>query len=188
MLDPKVLRTIDEMEAFQADRPDAWNVPRDEGFLLHGLALAAGAKRIVEVGTSYGFSGLFLASAARANGGTLETFDVDPAKHERARRAFEDAGLADVVRLHTGEATELLAKIDPGVDFAFVDATKSETFAYWRVMGPKLAPRCAVTLDNTRTHPAALADFVEMLQGRDDFTYVDLPIGHGLGLAVRRGA
>jgi predicted O-methyltransferase YrrM len=188
MLDAQVLHAIDELEAFQADRHDAWNVPREEGYLLHGLALAAGARRIVEVGTSYGFSGLFLASAARAGGGRLETFDTDPAKHERARRTFEDAGLSEVVRLHTGDALELLADIAAGVDFAFLDATKSETLRYWHVLEPKLGPQCVVTLDNTRTHPAPLADFVEMLRQRGDFAYTDLPIGHGLGLAVRRRA
>ena len=185
MIDPQVMAVIEELDAFQDTRDDAWNVPREEGLLLHALVLLAGSRELVEVGTSYGFSGLFLASAARQNGGVLHTFDIDPRKHAHAAANFAKAGLADVVRLHTGSAVAELAKLEAGVDFAFLDATKSQTFDYWRALEPKLARRCMITVDNTGTHRSELRSFVLMLRARPDFTSCDVPAGNGFELSVR---
>jgi predicted O-methyltransferase YrrM len=185
MLDEKVLAEVDALESFQATRSDSWNVPRGEGEILHALALACGARYVVEVGTSYGFSGLFLAAAARAAGGRLHTFERNGEKHDLARAAFERAGLADVVTLHTGDARELLGGLEGGVDFLFLDATKSETFDYWQAVEDKLAPRCVVTLDNTANLAGQMKPFMDYLHGRSDFHVCDIPAYHGLGVAVR---
>ena len=185
MLDSTVLAVMDEVEAFQRGRSDAWSIPREEAMLLHTVALAAGCRSIVEVGTSYGFSGLFLAAAARASGGRLHTFEIDPRKRKYASAHFEKAGLADAVTLHAGDALELLPALEPGVDFAFLDATKFETLRYWQALEPKLAPRCIVTADNTHTHPKDLKAFLSILRGRADFTCCDVDVGHGVEVAVR---
>jgi len=185
MIDPEVMVVIDEVEQFQKSRSDSWNIPRSEGMVLHAIVLAAGCRKLVEVGTSYGFSGLFLASAARANGGVLHTFDIEPRKHEVASKHFARAGLDEVVTLHTGDAARELNVLDDGVEFAFLDAAKPETCDYWKVLEPKLAGRCLITVDNTSTHPEALAEFLELIEQREDFTTADVPIGNGFSLSVR---
>jgi len=185
MLDAKVLGTIDELEAFQEARPDSWNVPRDEGMILHALALGAGAKQIAEVGTSYGFSGLFLAAAAKQNAGRLHTFEKNEAKHEHARKMFDKAGLADAITLYTGDARKRLVELPDGIDFLFLDATKAETQEYWDAVTNKLARQCTVTVDNTENLAAQMADFVEFLHALDDFHVCHIPCPHGLELAVR---
>jgi len=185
MIDPQVLEVMDAVEAFQRGRSDAWSIPREEAMLLHALALAAGSRSIVEVGTSYGFSGLFLAAAARANGGRLHTFEIDPRKRKHASAHFAKAGLSGTITLHAGDAIELLPALPQGVDFAFLDATKSETVGYWEALEPKLAPRCVVTVDNTHTHPKDLGAFLSILRGRSDFTSCDVDVGHGVEVAVR---
>ncbi len=187
MISPAVAAALDELETFQKSRSDSYNIPRQEGMILHALVVAAGCRYLVEVGTSYGFSGLFLASAARDNGGLLHTFDRDARKHEHAARNFQRAGLSDVVKLYTGEALVELSRLREGIDFAFIDATKSETFAYWKLLETRFARRCVVAVDNTHTHRKELAPFVEMLRGRGDFTCCDVPVGNGLELAVRAG-
>jgi predicted O-methyltransferase YrrM len=187
MIDARVMQTIEQMERFQQDRNDSWNIPREQGLLLHQVALAAGCRRLVEVGTSYGYSGLFLAAAARDTGGVLDTFDRDPDKHAAAREFFTAAGLEGVVRLRAGDALEKLAELDDGIDFAFLDATKVETDEYWRVVEPKLAARWVLAVDNTTSHAAQLGPFVEMLRGRPDLSSCDVPVGHGFELAVRPG-
>jgi len=187
MIDADVAAVIDEVEAFQKSRSDAWNVPREEGMILYAVAVLGGCRRIAEVGTSYGFSGLFLGAGARANGGRLDTFDINPDKHRYAAVHFRKAGLFDVVVLHTGDAAQGLDALEPGVDFAFLDATKSETLDYWRTLEPKLAPRCVIAVDNTATHSDVLAPFLDMLRTRGDFACCDIPVEHGLELAVRAG-
>lgn len=185
MIDQTIAGVIDELERFQEGRGDSWNVPRDEGMMLHVLALACGARRLVEVGTSYGFSGLFLGAAAAANGGMLHTFDRNEAKHEHARAMFRQAGLADAIKLYTGDALERLAELPSGLDFLFLDATKSETHAYWDILAAKLARRCVVTVDNTADMAAEMKRFVDYLHSLDEFSVCHIPCSHGLEVAVR---
>ncbi len=187
MIDPQIRAAIDRLEAFMAPRSDAWNVPREEAMLLHAVALASRAKLLVEVGTSYGYSGVFLAAAARANGGTLHTIDVEPRKHAHARGVFEEAGLSETVILHTGDALDLLPDLPSGVEFVFLDSTKSLTLDFFRAVEPKLAPRAVVTLDNTHTHPDDLAPYLSMIRARADFTSCDCAVGHGIEISVRTG-
>ncbi len=187
MISSTAMQAIDQLEQFQTTRDDSWNIPRAEGLILHNIVLAGRCRTLVEVGTSYGFSGLFLASAARATGGVLHTFDIDTRKHEHAAKNFQAAGLADVVQLHTGDARQNLVDLPDGVDFAFLDATKDQTGEYWQCIEPKLAPSCIVALDNISTHPAQLGSFVEMLRGRDDFASCPVAVGNGFELAVRVG-
>ncbi len=187
MIDDGVMRVIEKMERFQQDWSDSWNIPRGQGLLMHQLALAAGCRRLVEVGTSYGYSGLFLASAARSGGGVLDTFERNPDKIAQSAEFFAEAGLSEFVNQHDGDALELLKQLDDGVDFVFLDATKDETEDYWRVIEPKLAPRCIVAVDNTSTHPEQLGGFVRMLRRLEDFSSCDVQVGHGFELAVRPG-
>ncbi len=187
MIDASVWAVMDELEAFQQTVDNAWNVPRAEGLLLHNIALAGGCRYLVEVGTSYGFSGLFLACAARAGGGRLETFDIDPEKHRSAAKTFEKAGLSDIVTMHTGDAVENLPKLAQGVDFTFIDAAKHQTMDYWDILEPKLADRCIVTVDNISSSAEQMVAFLGMLRERADFSYCDVQVGNGFGLAVRTG-
>jgi predicted O-methyltransferase YrrM len=187
VIDQTAAKVIDELEAFQKTVDNAWNVPREEGMILHNIVLSAGCRYLVEVGTSYGFSGLFLASAARANGGRLHTFDIDEDKHIRARQTFVRAGVQDVVELHTGDARKTLPELDDGVDFAFLDATKDQTLAYWEQLEPKLADRCVITADNTADQYDRMRPFVELLHERVDFTTCLVQVGNGFAFAVRTG-
>ncbi|MFP4356288.1 MAG: O-methyltransferase [Phycisphaerae bacterium] len=187
MINAKVMQAIDKLEAFQKDRDDSWNIPREEGLILHNIVLAGGCRMLVEVGTSYGFSGLFLGSAAQANGGRLHTFDLDPRKHEHAAKNFESAGLGDSIELHLGDARQRLAELPDGIDFAFLDATKTQTPEYWQIIQPKLAGTCIITVDNISTHREELAGFASMLRDSGGFTSCPVEIGNGFEFAVRRG-
>jgi predicted O-methyltransferase YrrM len=186
MIPADILKVIDQVESFQRTRDDSWNIPREEGMILHNIALAAGCRYFVEVGTSYGFSGLFLGAAARHTGGKVHTFDRDPKKHEAAREHFSQAGLAETIQLHSGDALELLGDLEPGIDFAFLDATKTETVDYWRIIEPRLAATCVITIDNISTHEKELGGFAQMLRSHEDFTSCPVHIGNGFELAVRR--
>lgn len=187
MIDDHLLRTIEKVEHFQQDRPDSWNIPREQGLLMHQIALTGGCRQIVEVGTSYGYSGLFLAAAAKANDGLLHTFERNPDKIARSGEFFAEAGLSEYVRQYDGDALDRMSELPDGIDYAFLDATKDETDRYWRVIEPKLAKRCVIVVDNTSTHPEQLGGFVRMLRGRNDFSSCDVPVGHGFELAVRCG-
>src|SRR5215217_5919038 len=93
---------IDEVERLAKPRGDAMQVSRDQGELLTTAALVHRAKLIVEVGTSYGFSGLWWSAALAVTGGHLQTIDVSEKKYSTAKATFEAAGVADHVTSHLG--------------------------------------------------------------------------------------
>src|SRR5882757_2246324 len=97
------LAKIEELDRLGKERDDAWQIPRVEGELLHQIAIVSKAKVIVEVGTSYGFSGLFWGSAMLHNDGHLHTIDKDPRKYDSSKLTFAQAGLNGVITNHLGD-------------------------------------------------------------------------------------
>ena len=120
--DPVLAEIRDRSAA--AGRPDI-QVARFDGRHLEVIARATGARRVVEVGTLGGYSGVCLARGM-SSGGRLDTFESEPRHAEVARESFRRAGLADRVRIHLGRAREELVKIEPDgpFDLLFIDADK----------------------------------------------------------------
>lgn len=178
---------IERLERFMGTVTDAYPVPRDAGAFMHALILATGAKRAVEIGTSYGYSGLWIASALARNGGRLITIDRDPAKTESARATFESAELASHIVLRTGRALEVLQTVEGPIDFVLNDADKENCVKYVELLTVKLSPRAVVLTDNTLTHPEQLAGFLAWIRGRPDFCSAHVPIGNGMELSIKLG-
>jgi len=191
------------LEAIEiAARPG--NIPivdRDSGRVL--AALAAGRRRIVEVGTAYGYSTLWMALGQPADG-TIVTIDPDRERTDRARGWWRDAGVADErITVVTAKALEAFAAGDPALagpfDFAFIDALKPEYQAYLDALVPRLAPGALVIADNvlwsgrvtdaaiTDPQTSALRDFDAVVLGDPRFNATILPVGDGLLLAGLRG-
>jgi predicted O-methyltransferase YrrM len=176
---------IDELDRLGKERDDAWQVPRVEGELLYHIALASRAKTIVEVGTSYGFSGLFWARALRETGGHLHTIDRDPKKYESSRQTFARAGVDDVVTNYLGDATGILRSIPAPVDIAFIDADKPNSRNYFEIVWPLIRVGGAVINDNSVTHAKELADLFRYLRSREDASSVEVAIGNGIEWTIK---
>lgn len=176
-------------------------VDRDSGRVLS--ALAAGRQRIVEVGTAFGFSTLWLALGQPADG-TIVTIDPDRSRTDRARAWWREAGIDDArITVVTAKALEAFAASNPALagpfDLAFIDALKPEYGAYLDALIPRLAPGALVVADNVlwsgRTaDPAnddpetvALRAFDATVLGDPRFTATILPVGDGLLVAGYRG-
>jgi predicted O-methyltransferase YrrM len=158
----------------------------ETGEFLLTLALAIQATTIVEIGTSGGYSGLWLALAARESGGRLITFDIDPAKVERARETFEAAGLDDVVEQRHADGLEGLAGFGGDADLVFLDAEKD---LYEAALEPAIgALRVGGLLiaDNLTSHRQDLAEFRERALADERLVGLVVPIGRGELVAVRR--
>jgi predicted O-methyltransferase YrrM len=182
---PRIAPLIDELDALRATRPDAYQIPRDEGVLLAMIALSTGARVIVEVGTSYGFSGLFWGAALEKAGGVLHTIDADPRKFESARATFERAGLSGVITNHLGDAHAVLPTLDLPIDIVFLDADKASTRDYFDIVWPRVRWPGSVLTDNAVTHRDELADFVHYVRSRPDTMSTEIPIGNGLEWTVK---
>lgn len=183
-----------EADAAQHDVPI---VDPEIGRFLEMTAIAIGARRILEVGTATGYSGLHLARGL-ASGGELVSIDVDPARQATAMQHFEQAGVADRVTLLLGPALEQLPTVTGSFDLVFLDAIKTEYRQYLDLALPLLRTGGVVIADNVLSggRIALADDHNETLDAIRDFnTYamshpellaVILPFGDGLLYAVKR--
>ena len=186
-MNPKFRDAIEKVHQFcRQHKADAWNVPPEGGRFLYMTAVAIGAKRILEIGTSYGFSGLHLAAAAHQNGGRLITVDKDPRKVEVSGGHFEMAGLADIVEQHCGPAQDVVATLDGPFDLVFIDGVKRDCLAYFYAFGDKLSPRAVILTDNLTTHREAdFGEFLPMIRNHAQFTSAVVPVGNGFEYTVK---
>lgn len=120
------------------------------GFLLYNLARASQAKTIVEFGTSFGVSTIYLASAIRDNGGgRVITTEYEPAKAEMARKNLTDAGLEDIVEFRVGDARQTLSTSAETVDMLFLDGAKELYIEVLNLLEHRLRPGAVIASDNT---------------------------------------
>jgi predicted O-methyltransferase YrrM len=157
----------------------------DVGQFLLTLALAVGARRIVEVGTSSGYSTLWLALAAQRNGGRVTTFEIDPAKVALATSTFAEAGVAGVIDLRAEDAAVGLAAFGGAADLVFIDAEKRDYEAYLDLAVAALRPGGLLIADNLTSHASDLAGFRERALAHERLSSVVVPIGNGELVGVR---
>jgi predicted O-methyltransferase YrrM len=185
-----VMRRLEARDA--ADRSDGTpqarrlrSITPDVGQFLATLVAATGARTILEIGTSAGYSTLWLALGARRTGGRVTTFDVDPAKAELARTTFAEAGVGDVVEARLEDGVAGLQRHDGTVDLVFLDAEKDD---YLRALGPAiraLRPGGLLVADNLTSHAADLEDFRATALAEPRLDGLVVPIGRGELVAVR---
>lgn len=119
-----------------------------EGRLLELLVYAAGARRVLEIGTFTGYSALSMA-AALPDGGHIDTCDIEPAHVEVAERYIARSQYADRIAIHLGPALETIARLEGDFDFVFIDADKGNYDNYFEAVLPRLAPGGLIAIDNT---------------------------------------
>jgi len=189
-----------EMEA-QGDREGIPIVVPETGALLQALALARGARRILEVGTAIGVSTLYLARALPADG-QIVSFEIDPERHETARQYLERAGVLDRADLRLQDAREGLRALDGQFDMAFIDGVKAQYGEYFELLLPLLAPGGLLAVDNvlmsgtvaegrsdghwTDDQIAGARAFNDRLLAHEQLTGTLTPVGDGVLIAIKR--
>jgi predicted O-methyltransferase YrrM len=138
---------------------------RDQGVLCYLLARALGARRIVEFGTSFGISTVYLAAAVRDNGGGVVIgTELVPEKAARARAHLREAGLEEFADIRLGDARETLRELDGPVDFFLNDGFPRFALAVLRLVAPRLRHGAVVVTDNVGAFPADYAEYVAWLR------------------------
>jgi predicted O-methyltransferase YrrM len=175
-----------EHDAAQADRLDRYRILEPEtAELLAVLVRAAGARRLLELGTSIGYSTIWLADAAEAVGGTLVSVEIDPERSATARANLERAGLTAELRVE--DATETLkASTDESWDLIFLDSERPAYAGYWPDVLRSLAPGGLVAVDNVLSHAEQVEEILAIMAAEPTVTSTQVPIGAGLQLAVKR--
>ena len=140
-----ILEAMSHLENTPGKLRENWCVPRETGRFLHVMALATGATRICEVGTSIGYSTLWLADAAAQNKGHVTTLEAFEGRQEQAKASITAAGLSAFVTFRLGEALPSLQQLqteNAEFDLAFIDAAKKNT-----VIMPAIWLPCFVRVD-----------------------------------------
>ena len=162
------------------------NITRDTGEFLAVLVRATVARRILEIGTSNGYSTLWLASAARDIGGSVTTVELSDHKIDLAVTNFNRTGLTDYILLVHDDAGRLLERTaDSAFDFIFLDSERSEYPGWWPNIRRVLRPGGLLVVDNATSHAQEMAPFANLVQADPDFTTSLVPVGNGEFMAVK---
>lgn len=156
-------------------------VSPETGRLLNILARSLRAPVILELGTSFGYSGIWLAEAARASGGRLVTMELHGYKSEHAQAMATRAGLADWIDFQVGDAVQLIAALPGKVDFVFVDLWKDLYVPCLEAFFPKLNPGAIVVADNLlRPGTEDVRAYARAIRAMPGMRSVLLPVGTGI--------
>jgi predicted O-methyltransferase YrrM len=159
------------------------NLERDTAHLISIMVRAGRRTRILEIGTSNGYSTIWLAWSAHIVGGRVWSIDREPGKHKSADANLRRAGLRERVELLTGDATEMVKGLAGPFDLVFFDADRVSAAEQLRLLAPKLSAGALVLADNALSHPEEIADYLVAVQALPGFEHVIVPVGKGLSVA-----
>lgn len=180
----KILDVLDEMD--RNERRGMMNASVEDGRLLRLLVESIGAKHVVEIGTSNGFSGIWICLALRSTGGKLTTFELDAGRAALARKNFERAGVAGLVTLVEGDAHEKAPKLDEPIDLLFLDADKSGYLDYLNKLLPLVRSGGLIVAHNMR-RPEPDPAFVEAITTNPALETIFLNMdGSGVGVTLKK--
>jgi predicted O-methyltransferase YrrM len=178
------------LREFRSDKLVA--LDRDKAAFCYQLCRATNARRIVEIGTSYGVSTLYLAAAVRDNlragggDGIVIGTEYEANKAKAARQHFEEAGLAGLIDLREGDLRQTLRQIDGPLDFVLVDIWIAMARSALELVAPHLRPGAIVVCDNTEQYRSDYADYFAFVDDpTNGFRKMTLPFDGGLELSVR---
>jgi predicted O-methyltransferase YrrM len=164
------------------------NLEPESARLLHLLALSTGARRILELGTSNGYSTIWLAAAALLNGGGVISVDTDAGRLGEAKDNIERAGLVTAVELRLEDAGSALAgSATAQWDMIFLDAERPDYPAFWSDLVRVMRPGGLLAVDNVLSHAEEVADFRILVNADRRVTEALVPTGAGVLLVTRLG-
>jgi len=155
----KILDVLADMYINQ--RRGMMNVQPEDGRILRLLAEAVGAKHVVEIGTSNGYSGIWFCLALRTTGGKLTTHDIHEGRAALARENFKRAGVDDMVTIVMGDAHDTVKKLKEPIDILHLDADKSGYIDYLNKLLPLVRPGGLILAHNTTNVRAPMEDYIK---------------------------
>jgi predicted O-methyltransferase YrrM len=186
MLNEQLEALLAEMEQYNRTHEDSLAVPREEGLFLHLQVLMHKPARIVELGTSTGYSTVWLAGAAASYGGRVETVEFDENKIGIASENFVKAGLEDTITVYQADANEFVRNLGGKVDFIFMDTEKAEYLSQFKQFFPQVSSGGVVFADNAVDLADDMADYLKYVKSMRGAYSVTVPIGNGLEMTFKR--
>jgi len=177
------------VRAFLERSRDSWhdlNVPYEDGQVLHDLVVRKGFTRGLEIGTSTGHSGTWIAWAMSKTGGKLTTIEIDEGRHRQALAHFREAGIDAFVDARLVDAHDLVRQLPGPWDFVFSDADKEWYTQYFKDVDPKLASGGCFTAHNVLDPFAGIAAFLDYIRARPNYeTTIDRTSRSGISISCK---
>ena len=177
----KILNVLEDMRLNQGRR--MMNVPQEDGRLLRLFTEAIGAKHVVEIGTSNGYSGIWFCLALRTTGGKLTTHDIDEGRAALARENFKRAGVDNLVTLVFGDAHETVTRLKGPIDILFLDADKPGYTDYLNKLLPLVRPGGLILAHNV---DSTGQDFIDAVTTNPNLETIFQVQGLGVTLKKRQ--
>ena len=171
-----------ELDRVAKDHETYLSVPVEDGEALWLFTEAADARRVAEIGTSTGYSGLWFCLALQATGGHLTTFEINHQQAMEARQHFKEAGATDLVTVIEGNAHEQIAKLKGPIDVAFIDADKEGYVDYLNKLLPLVRPGGLILAHNVDMVP----NYVRAVTTNPDLQTIFYMQGRGLAVTLKK--
>lgn len=175
-------RILDVLDEAQRSGDVYLQVPVTDGRMLRLLTEGTGAKSVVEVGTSTGYSGMWFCLALQSTGGKLTTFELDHGRATRARKHFEQAGVDGMVTIVEGNAHQNVTQVKSPVDVVFIDADKEGYVDYLKKLLPLVRPGGLILAHNVEMVP----DYVNAVTSNPELETIFYMEGGGLAITLKK--
>lgn len=186
------IKTINELELLNSKLASGefgiplWSVPRTTGEFLKVLVLSRKVRTILELGTSGGYSTLWLASGARENRGHVFTVDKEESKMELAKNFFVKAGLDSFITQFSGDISQVLKSWNKSIDLLFIDADKRNYLSYFKTLEGFFSKGTIIVADNASTHKNKMKDYNDYVTNSKNYHSFLLELDNGLLVSIRK--
>ena len=177
--------TRKRMLELEKTQREFWNISRATAEFLYTQIILSNAQNVLEIGTSNGYSGLWLSKALKKTGGHLTTIEFYPKRQDVAVEYFKECGTIDIITPLIGKACEILGEMpeEEKFDFIFVDANKRESIDYFNLIHPHLIKGGIYACDNVLSHEEKVRPFIEAINKHPEYENVVLELPAGLSFA-----
>lgn len=182
---PSIQELLNELEEFSQKNTGYYNIPADTGKFLYNLVLVSKAKNILEIGTSNGYSTIWLAEAAKQNKGKATTIEISESKVNMARENFNRAKLNNIIKIIYGDALKEIPKLKEKYDFMFIDAIKSDYIKYLRLNEKNLKKNSIIVADNAIIFKDKMNNYLNYLKNNKNYSSVLVPVGTGVEFSIK---
>jgi predicted O-methyltransferase YrrM len=164
-----------------------WNVPYEDGKVLYDLIIKNNYKRALEIGTSTGHSGIWIAWALSKTDGRLITIETDKDRYRRALGNFKKAGVERFIDAKLADAHQLVRELEGPFDFVFSDADKEWYTQYFKDVDPKLVKGGCFTAHNVTDSIGSITEFLDYVRSLPNYqTTIDRSSSSGISISYKR--
>lgn len=182
-----------KLHQLEATRKDFWNLPPESANFISMLIKSHNIKSVLEIGTSNGYSAIWLCDALKKTGGHLVSLEFWQKRIDLAEANLRECGLFDKATIKCGSAFTLIQELTPEdfktdkleLDMVFIDANKSEYIKYFELIHPLVKKGGIILADNVTSHPEKVEPFMNAIRNHSEYQTELIPFDGGLLMALK---